>query len=593
MQLILKLGAGREGTVNVMSRHLGTYWQNDPKRGLANIKEFQDVFVEFLTYGPYRSLFSSEIFTSNVVAESIQKEKELPKSITNDILEKDYLVRLEAINFLIQLDPKDLTQQAFANELLIHLLDLNWTPSLNGHHIFEASSEHRNKFRLWQVILLLEPYADNDLMADVVNRCYRILDEQNNLISIRYLIEWLITRALLKNPSLIPNFLSRVSKYSEKAQLICSHLSISYLVATSLREKSDQIKYLPLIIKALQPWPLTHLYAPRLMAMAVLLKIKRICSETDHLKNIFGNSLDYIQAFMENNEDCLNHIRRVEQEYFVAEFHPIRNYTLDFIFHYLLLFSGVPEDEIIPIRLFVSKNPNPPALIPFTQSNFQVRPEWSTRRIKEEEALKTWSNGRVVVTAQTSLEDSVENIQKKITPWDLLVQNDAEITRSTIQEKKRHDLVVIATLIDKLPNLGGICRTCEIFNANKLVVHDIKVREHPIFKNLSVSSEKWLPMEEVREPDLPRLISRLKDEGYTMLGVEQTANSKNLLEYKFPSKVALLLGREKEGIPVELIHLLDDCIEIPQFGVTRSLNVHVSGAILVYEFTKQLVSKDE
>jgi len=49
----------------------------------------------------------------------------------------------------------------------------------------------------------------------------------------------------------------------------------------------------------------------------------------------------------------------------------------------------------------------------------------------------------------------------------------------------------------------------------------------------------------------------------------------------------LLLGREKEGIPVELIHLLDECIEIPQFGVTRSLNVHVSGAILIWEFTKQ------
>ncbi len=44
---------------------------------------------------------------------------------------------------------------------------------------------------------------------------------------------------------------------------------------------------------------------------------------------------------------------------------------------------------------------------------------------------------------------------------------------------------------------------------------------------------------------------------------------------------------EREGIPVEIIHLLDTCVEIPQFGVIRSLNVHVSGAVLVWEYTKQ------
>ena len=38
---------------------------------------------------------------------------------------------------------------------------------------------------------------------------------------------------------------------------------------------------------------------------------------------------------------------------------------------------------------------------------------------------------------------------------------------------------------------------------------------------------------------------------------------------------------------MELIHLLDECVEIPQFGVIRSLNVHVSGAIVVWEYTKQ------
>ncbi len=47
------------------------------------------------------------------------------------------------------------------------------------------------------------------------------------------------------------------------------------------------------------------------------------------------------------------------------------------------------------------------------------------------------------------------------------------------------------------------------------------------------------------------------------------------------------LGQEKEGIPVNLIQVLDACMEIPQLGVIRSLNVHVSGAIAVWEYTRQ------
>ncbi len=45
----------------------------------------------------------------------------------------------------------------------------------------------------------------------------------------------------------------------------------------------------------------------------------------------------------------------------------------------------------------------------------------------------------------------------------------------------------------------------------------------------------------------------------------------------------LVPGLEKEGIPVNLIPVLDACMEIPQLGVIRSLSVHYSGAIAVWE----------
>ena len=81
-----------------------------------------------------------------------------------------------------------------------------------------------------------------------------------------------------------------------------------------------------------------------------------------------------------------------------------------------------------------------------------------------------------------------------------------------------------------------------------------------------------------------------KKEGCVIVGVEQTSSSVQLIDYTFPDKpVVLLLGKEKEGIPVEFIHAVDQCVEIPQLGIIRSLNVHVSGAITIWEYTKQRI----
>ena len=41
------------------------------------------------------------------------------------------------------------------------------------------------------------------------------------------------------------------------------------------------------------------------------------------------------------------------------------------------------------------------------------------------------------------------------------------------------------------------------------------------------------------------------------------------------------------GRAVHCLQALDCCVEIPQGGVVRSLNVHVSGAIAVYEYVRR------
>lgn len=91
----------------------------------------------------------------------------------------------------------------------------------------------------------------------------------------------------------------------------------------------------------------------------------------------------------------------------------------------------------------------------------------------------------------------------------------------------------------------------------------------------------------MKPDDLPAYLKSLKESGFKIIAVEQTSQSMSLEKIKFPDKTALLLGNEKEGIPVEMIQLVDLCVEIPQSGLIRSFNVHVTGALVLWEYVRQ------
>ena len=52
------------------------------------------------------------------------------------------------------------------------------------------------------------------------------------------------------------------------------------------------------------------------------------------------------------------------------------------------------------------------------------------------------------------------------------------------------DLTVVASLIDKVPNLGGLCRSCEIFGVGSYVIGSKKYCDDKEFQHLSVTSDR-------------------------------------------------------------------------------------------------------
>lgn len=77
-------------------------------------------------------------------------------------------------------------------------------------------------------------------------------------------------------------------------------------------------------------------------------------------------------------------------------------------------------------------------------------------------------------------------------------------------------------------------------------------------------------------------IEQVKALGYTVAAVEQADNAEPLPDWHPPQKIALLVGREVEGIESEVLGMCDRIVEIPMFGTKESFNVVQAGAMALY-----------
>ena len=85
-------------------------------------------------------------------------------------------------------------------------------------------------------------------------------------------------------------------------------------------------------------------------------------------------------------------------------------------------------------------------------------------------------------------------------------------------------------------------------------------------------------------------VRKLKEDGYSVLAVEQVEGSTKLNELVIDKsrKYAVVLGHEVFGVQQEVVDAADQCVEIPQYGTKHSLNVSVAAGIVMYEISEKL-----
>jgi len=167
-----------------------------------------------------------------------------------------------------------------------------------------------------------------------------------------------------------------------------------------------------------------------------------------------------------------------------------------------------------------------------------------------------------------------------------------ELNRLNVDEFKAADkypLVVVLDNVRSSYNIGSIFRTSDAFLVEKIYLCGICATppDREIHKTALGADESidWEYFKTTKEAAL-----HLKEEGYTLIAVEQVEDSISLENYQpeADEKTALIFGNEVKGVQQEIVSLCDKTIEIPQLGTKHSFNISVSAGIVLWDLFNKM-----
>lgn len=146
-------------------------------------------------------------------------------------------------------------------------------------------------------------------------------------------------------------------------------------------------------------------------------------------------------------------------------------------------------------------------------------------------------------------------------------------------------LVVACAPLRSHVNLSHIVRTCGCFGISRVIACGTARLDERIARDGAES----VVLQTHRT--LPPVLDRLREEGFQLVGLEQTTHSHRLFTFEFVAKTVLVIGNERLGLEPDVLAKLDRVAEIPMAGMPHSLNAATSAAIAIYEYCRQFPSQ--
>ncbi|MCQ2119319.1 MAG: RNA methyltransferase [Bacteroidales bacterium] len=150
-------------------------------------------------------------------------------------------------------------------------------------------------------------------------------------------------------------------------------------------------------------------------------------------------------------------------------------------------------------------------------------------------------------------------------------------------------IVVVLDNVRSAHNVGSAFRSCDSFKADRLWLCGIcAVPPSAEIHKSGLGAEDSVPW--TYSKDTMDAVEALREQGYTIVSVEQTVNSVSMEKFhpepgSGGRKYALIFGNEVDGVRQDVVDASDFSLEIPQFGTKHSLNVSVTIGAVLWHFT--------
>ena len=171
---------------------------------------------------------------------------------------------------------------------------------------------------------------------------------------------------------------------------------------------------------------------------------------------------------------------------------------------------------------------------------------------------------------------------------------NTELGRPTLEEFVNQEKTPVTVVLDNVrsaQNVGSFFRTGDAFAIEHIALCGItSTPPNREIHKTALGAEESVAWSHY--PTTAECVEHLRNEGYRILAIEQVEGSTMLGDF-VPvegEKYALVFGNEVEGVDQRVVDVTDGAIEIPQVGTKHSLNVAVTGGVVLWHFFKGLTS---
>jgi hypothetical protein len=389
----------------------------------------------------------------------------------------------------------------FATPLIYRLLDE--VKPRKGVPVSLCSGDYIRKIRGWQALCVLSRFVVSTSALYVSAKVFECMEEILHG-QIRYFIEVFTIRCSRYHPVIFGNALvKQITRTDLSLQQVSSLMIVAgnlvvgryrddFFLRFNAQEWEGGLTSLGLLLSGLIPWLgstqgfsraiaqlLVHRLIPTVVEISTPSNGDRPGDNNWYLRSIYN--------FLEQNSE-MKRLRMKQVAFF-------EQYDVDYVCTPEGILSLAVDEggEALPVHAVEIMKESLRQV--FQEANSENTPTWkhleAIAQVKDTTASHALSSG-----------DSATNFQRKIIPIDALnlALEDIQETRQRNRAgRKKQKLIVCATFIDKVPNLGGLARTAEIFAAEKLVIPDLRIAKTDSFRGLSVSAGDWIEIEECRE----------------------------------------------------------------------------------------------